>query len=1540
MLATASRLQLTSVLRKIVGFLATVWMLSGSGQLHAEGSWQMGLFEGLSFRQPLSETVARINRNVLRVDILNPGEVINVLACGTNNNSFVRVLMFDPAGALVYNNTNVGNVDCADDFTGVFDPAIVNAHQHVTNSTGVYEVYLTNFNGNTLLRYDVTVTDNINDVIDPRAEGGRLWSDNWHFNAGSFGQFRSTDADLYVVADGGFIDTFFVWKLDLNNFAGFGYGIQANSLGVDSPNAAGDVVAGLSVPTAGNSNQEEFPIYLNYPARNFPLPTQDLNVTDLVFLDDELVDSAITSGGDGAFYFTTNTTSTSVYEIIVDVSSASGGGPDGNFDQGDVFLRGTAFPGENVIPWNGRDNNGNLVPLGAYQAILSVRAGEFHFTADDVETSGGPGSVGLKMFRVDPSGTESPTTLFWDDFTVLNSNAPDAFNQAGIFDGDHNWGAFNSGGVGNRTFIDTYTFGLSASPDPVSVAIVPDDRPLTTLVKQFSPSTINTGGTSTMQFEIVNNGATTLTGVTVSDTMPLGMTLVSDPSAITVTGADCENFSFSADTVAGGDQLNIIDGTMAGGASCVVSSVVTASIPGSLANSTSQVTSNEVPFGVGSNVALLLVEPESSGTPFACDAGLYEVETSGNTSRLFSIESGALPFTRSEFSGAEYAPSSEYQYTGLAWHPEQNYLYSIVTESSNAAGVPVVGSILRIDADGSIVNLGVPEQGPNLMSMPVISDRFVGGTFTRDGNYIVVTDAASTSNTGQNIPASERSLVLEIDVSVNPPQVLFNRSHGRDPGDIVAHPDGNLYSHTLAEGLIQIDSQTGAVTGIGGNVSTRLSSLMADSRGQIYAHTETSGELIRIDVATGNGTVVSPLAGGITADGASCAFGVGLTKTVSAATVESGNAVTYEVSVVNAADTSVTVDFTDNLADGRSFLDGTLVNPSGGTVNSYGGSNLLTINGLTLAPNSTSVITFDVNIPPGFASGISENQAIVVYSGGQVSSDYPPTAVIGDATPVEVVAAAGIGAAKRAVVSGNEVTYWFTVANTGATDLTAVSLEDNLDAVFGADNYTIAVPPALVEDPGSISVNAAFTGSGSGANIIDANSSTLAPGARVVVRVTVSIDNLTDTRAGFAVYSNQVTASAETDNGTAVSDESVNGDRVDPNADGVTDEQSPTIVNLSASVTVSGVVFEDNGTSATAHDALQSGGEASLAGIVLELRDSLGNLIDTATTDSSGRYIIAVPPTLAGEVLQLVTLPVTGLQSISEAYALNASVLNASADVTDGLVQFTADFNSGATVINFGKVKKPQWLSDNVAENNPGTTVFHSHRYRAFTEANLQFSYTDVSGPADPSVFSATLHLDTNCSGTLDSADTALAAVLNVIAGQEVCVLNRVFIASNASNDETYTTTVSAITTYTDPLGARHSASDTQQVIDLTRAIATGQGVLFLSKRVQNLTVSGAVATANTASPGDVLRYSIDFRNSGTGPVTEVLIADSTPAFSVLELPVQCPVVLPDGISNCEVLLPLPVENNAGYNGPVQWQFDGAFPAGAESRVSFQIRIE
>lgn len=1509
---------------------------------HAEGSWQMGLFEGISYRQPIYETNVASKRNILYVDILSAGEVINVLACGTANSHSIRVQIYDPFNANVYDDTATGNVDCASDFNTTFDPVSNNAHQHVTTTTGTYKVHLTNNSASQLDRYDVTVTNSVTDTIDPRENGGRLWSDYWYFWAGSFAESRSTDADLYVVADGGFVGTYFIWKLDLTNFAGYGYGLKANDLGVDSPNSAGDIVAGISVPSSGNSVTQKYPIYLSYPAKNYPTPSQSFTVSDLEFKDSDSTDNAITASGNGAFSFTTDITTTGVYEIIIDNSAPGGGAPDGIFGQGDIYLRGAANPGTNTIPWDGKDNNGNTIPLGAYSAQLSLRSGEFHFVADDVETSGGPSNPGLKIYRANANGNDSPTAVYWDDSTVLGSTEPNAFNQTGLYDGDHNWGQFNSGGIGNSTLIDTYAFAVNVTPNPTPIAVVEDDTALASIIKSFVPDTIVYGGVSNMQFEISNPGTQALTGISVSDTMPLGMTLITNPASISVTGVGCSGFTFSPDTVVGGNILNIVDGNMDAQSVCVVSADITAVTPGELVNSTSGVTANELSFGVPSNNASLFITPEASGTPMQCDATMYESETVGTSTRLYQINTAVTPFSRTEFNGANYAPSGSYRHTALAYNPADNYLYAIVTESDGGLGDPVTGSVLRIDNDGKVVNLGYPEAGPNTMKMPVVSDRFVGGTMTTEGKFVVVTDNSATSNTGASIPAGERGLILEIDVTQNTPQVLFNWRHGRNVGDIAGHADGRLLSHTSTEGLISIDSETGNVVTIGGNVNVDISSLMANSLGQLYAHTQSTGELLMIDPDTGNGSVLNPLNGGATSDGAACAYGIGIQKSVSLTELKPGDTASYQVLVVNGGSTTVNLDFSDNLVDSRTFVSGSLNNPLGGTINNYADTNLLTITGASLGANSTATITFDVLFPPATGAGESLNQAQVqVDSQALVVSDYPTTQAIGDPTPINVLPVPGIGISKRSAASGTEISYWFTLVNTGVGRLDDLSLSDDLDLVFGSGNYSVVGLPVAESDPGTITLNSAFTGSGGGTAIIDeASSSFLEEGAQAIIRLTINVATLSDMGAGFGVYSNQVEVFATTQTNDRISDLSVNGDNVDPDNNGVADDQSPTVVSIQAAFSVSGLVFEDNGLAgAVAHDAIKADTENALRGVTVELRDSSNNLINSTQTASAGNYELSIPIAFDGTTISVETRPTVGYLSISE-----AANVPTTGTVTDSKITFTADTATSASYrIDFGRIKEPGWLKNSVVENSPGTVALHPHQYRPNSSGAVSFSYSSTDSSSGNTNYSAVLFVDKNCDGRLDYDDDVAPASIAVSAGgseQIVCVINKIIIPANAVNNDTYTTSIKATLTYFDPLPSGHALSSVQELIDITRTIASGEGVLVLTKSVRNISTGSVETTANIANPDDVLRYRVNFNNNGTGPVTEVLIADGTPAYSILEVAVQCPATLPDGIIACQVLLPTGTNNASGYQGPVRWQFDGALSAGAQGTVSFDVRVE
>ena len=1517
-------------------------------ETRAEGAWQLGLFEGTSHRQPLRETNIASGGNVLQVDILTPGEVINVHVCGTSNSNNIRVRILDPAGNMVYDDTDDANVSCDSDFNTTWDPAVTNPHQYVTPSSGTYTMYLTNNNGRNIERYDVTVTNTVNDIIDPRIAGGRLWSLFWEFNAGSFAESRSTDADLYVVADGGFIGTYFIWELDLNNFAGFGYSLRANDLGVTSPNALGDVVAGLSVPTANNTIVEKFPMYLGYPAKSFPEPVGGVDISNLSFVDDEGVDSGISPGSTstvqdtGTFSFTTNLTTSGVYEIIVDTNSPNGTGPDGIYGQGDVFLRGNALPGLNNVVWNGRDNNGDVLPQGAYTAKLSVRTGEFHFTAFDVETSGGPGSTGLKMFRAQPNGASLPTTLYWDDHTVLNDTSIDAFNQEGIYDGDHNWGTFTSRGLGDRAFIDTYTFGLIEEPNPVGVAITENDVPIPTVTKSFSPSTITTGGSSTMSIEINYQGDLDLTGITLMDNMPLGMSLLSDPGSIVVTGAGCSGFSFGAGTVAGAAELEVIDGNIVAGSTCTIEAAVTANLPGDLVNTTSGVGSNELAVGVVSNGASLIVEPPLAGAAYQCSGPVVESESAGLSTRLFNIDASVEPFQRQEFVTAAYAPTTGYSYSGLAYNPIDDYLYAIVTDTDGASGSPLRGSILQIDSAGAVLNLGLPERGPNTMSMPVVSDRFSGGTFTEDGRYIVVTDTEATAHSGASIPVLERGLILEIDLNSAPPQVLFNRRHGRDLHDIVAHPDGSLYSHTAAEGLMTVSSTTGGVSVIGSNVSTTLSSMVANAWGDIQAH-GVDGNFYTLDSSNGNGTVLSPLAGLATADGASCTFGGALRKSASSATVDPGQSVSYTLSVVNPTDSAVSFTLSDTLGDSLTIVEDSLVNPLGGVVNAYGGTGQLTITGATLAANSTADVQFDVFFPYNHETGPSGNQAqLLGLSGSAILSDDPGTSIQPDPATVEVLQNTSLGVAKQATVNGTDATIEITVRNFGNTTVDNLSLTDDLDAVFGTGNYVISSPPVLVADPGTVTLASGYNGSGANALLFDPlDGGSLAVGAAVGVRFTVSIISITDVGLGIGSYSNQVEALGEDPNGGGVADLSMAGVDADPDDDGLPDEQSPTLIDLEQLIVIEGVVFEDNGAGGVAHDGLRGSGETALGGVTVEVRDNTGtSLIGSAVTSADGNYQIAIPASYGSTAVTGSVVDTQGYVAISEYFREDPGNTGS---VTDGLIDFTPLLSHPTSYkLDFGRVRKPVWVADSVAEKEPGGVVYHSHRYTAHSSGTLTFSVVSQSSlPVNPA-WQTVLFLDDNCNGAVDSGESTVPASLSVSVASTplVCVISKVFVPTDVSNGDTYTYSVQATMTYEDSAATGHALVIQQSITDLTRVINVEAGLLVLSKTVRNVSTAGTPTTSNQALPGHALDYNIVFSNSGGGSISELLISDHTPAYSVLSQPVSCPATLPDGISTCTILVPAATDNVAGYSGDVQWRFDGSLAAGASGEVGYEVMVE
>jgi len=429
--------------------------------VHAEGSYQTGL------NQPLEETSN--SAAPLYVDVINAGEVINVSLCGEANDNNVRVRIFDPANSSVLDTTLLsGNVTCDDPFTS----ELTNPVRYTTNTIGSYRIELDDTDGGNILnRFDISITPNVSTNPDPTLANGRLWGYQWSFNAGTFTELGATDADYYALVPGGRPATHYVWKLDLNKFAGFAYDIVANDQGVDAPSS------GYSVETNVNNVTPKFPIYLSYPVVANQRPTDPPLISDFRFIDSDGQDYAISPAAthgiqdSGNFEFTTDVAGT--YAITIDTNS------DGSYGANDILLLGTAVVGLNQVNWNGRDARVSLVANGTYHARLQLRLGEYHFIAHDAETSGGPSSDGLTIFLANSDGSTNDTLVYWDDATYLGGGTtlPNGA-LASTSAGRHTWGNFTGSGFGDKRYIDTYVYGLTSSQTTLT-AIIGSDALLT-----------------------------------------------------------------------------------------------------------------------------------------------------------------------------------------------------------------------------------------------------------------------------------------------------------------------------------------------------------------------------------------------------------------------------------------------------------------------------------------------------------------------------------------------------------------------------------------------------------------------------------------------------------------------------------------------------------------------------------------------------------------------------------------------------------------------------------------------------------------------------------------------------------------------------------------------------------------------------------------------------------------------------------------------------------------------------------------------------
>ncbi|WP_444995098.1 Ig-like domain-containing protein [Aliikangiella sp. IMCC44359] len=445
--------------------------------VNAEGTHQFG---GATANQPLAKTTQ------LFVHVNNPNDFIRINLCsnGASNSGDVN----DPVAATIYKTTlnsdglyeasgsaiaNLsspkGQISCSNTMNSNLPAtpleAGANVMQYQATDAGVYAISLDATAGSEFRRWDVSLANSDSDSIDPTANTGNLFSYNWGIFTHSFDDSASATAKLYILVPGGYPNSNYVWQLDLQDFSGNEFNIVANDIGVDLPNS------GFSTSVSGNSVTARYPVYLNYPKGANPAPepseTPALNQA-ITFTDNNGNDSTISPNGDniedsGEFKFTADASGT--YSIIVDLNQ------DGIYGNGyDKIIFGRMLAGvETTATWDGTDFYNTITSSGTFNVQLKIKVGEYHFVAQDVETSGGNNDGnddGLTILKAIDESNVIGTQVFWNDNLISgNSNFPDGVFSSTAANGAHRhtWGNFTAGGIGNETFIDTFVYGKAVS---------------------------------------------------------------------------------------------------------------------------------------------------------------------------------------------------------------------------------------------------------------------------------------------------------------------------------------------------------------------------------------------------------------------------------------------------------------------------------------------------------------------------------------------------------------------------------------------------------------------------------------------------------------------------------------------------------------------------------------------------------------------------------------------------------------------------------------------------------------------------------------------------------------------------------------------------------------------------------------------------------------------------------------------------------------------------------------------------------------------
>ena len=367
---------------------------------------------------------------------------------------------------------------------------------------------------------------------------------------------------------------------------------------------------------------------------------------------------------------------------------------------------------------------------------------------------------------------------------------------------------------------------------------------------------------------------------------------------------------------------------------------------------------------------------------FSCDGRGYVVSNALSPQALYPVNTD-LSF------GTSIALTPTMDINALGYNVLDDFIYGMISNANGQVGHSSK-DIIRLDAGGNIVNLGVPTGSASWSN--VVN---AAGTMDVNGNYYAI----ESGNANINKVDLTAMTFIQIPITGTTPSGQFN--------DIVYNvTDGNLYGVQGGK-LYSVNTTTGVsieVTTTGDAVPSNAGGAWSNAQGHLffYQNGGSGNQLFQVNPTVNpvQVTAVGAVSAAGQFDGTSC-LPPDLLKTASVDTVGRGTTFSYTYTIFNAQALDLTVDFTDNLPAQLTYISNTLspTTPGTGSVDTYS-STVLDISNIIIPADSSISFSVNVIVDNNAAFGSILNQAFIDFNSNIFYSDDPTTGAIDDSTTV------------------------------------------------------------------------------------------------------------------------------------------------------------------------------------------------------------------------------------------------------------------------------------------------------------------------------------------------------------------------------------------------------------------------------------------------------------------------------------------------------------------------------------------------------------